>query len=65
MLFVPAVTDSALRFIGIVHGETAGGIHVPHRVRIEIRLLVIGFETHVCNDRVVFDFRKERIEDGI
>ena len=65
MLFVPTVTHSALRNICIRHRETTGRIHVPQSISIEIRLLVVRFQTFVSDNGMIINDIAQRIEDII
>ena len=65
VLFVPRIADPFLSAIRIVYRKPAGGIHIPHGVGIEIRLLVIPLKRTIRNDRMALDFRKERIENRL
>ena len=42
VLLVPTIADSRLRHVGMRHVEGTGRVHIPERVGIEVRLLVIG-----------------------
>ena len=65
MLFVPTVTDVFLRGVGIGHRETAGRIHIPEGVVIEIGLLVIGFQGLITDHGVIIDNATECGKDII
>ena len=51
--------------IGVRHGETTGRIHIPERVGIEIRLLIIILQGVVVNHIMSLDDAVEGIEDVI